>query len=93
VHLSNNEIDEALWAAYRRYDKSAVTQKLLRRYLMTAAKIEGARPSRSTGWHPECQQNKSQAGEAPGSLAGSPRRIRPPADKRRELQSTNGRNE
>src|SRR4029077_15173737 len=27
------EIDEALWAAYRRYDKSAVTKQLLRRYL------------------------------------------------------------
>lgn len=30
---SDHEIDEALWAAYRRYDKSAVTQNLLRRYL------------------------------------------------------------
>jgi len=27
------ETDEALWAAYRRFDKSAVTAKLLRRYL------------------------------------------------------------
>jgi hypothetical protein len=38
VHLSNNEIDEALWAAYRRYDKSAVMEKLLRRYLMPQRK-------------------------------------------------------
>ena len=30
------ETDEALWAAYRRYDKSAVTAKLLRRYLRGA---------------------------------------------------------
>jgi hypothetical protein len=27
------EIDEALWTAYRRHDKSAVTEALLRRYL------------------------------------------------------------
>ena len=29
-------IDEALWAAYRRYDRSAVTEKLLRNYLRLA---------------------------------------------------------
>jgi len=29
-------IDEALWAAYRRYDRSAVTEKLLRKYLRLA---------------------------------------------------------
>ena len=34
------EIDEALWAAYRRSDKSAVTKQLLRRYL-TAATVAG----------------------------------------------------
>jgi hypothetical protein len=33
------QIDEALWAAYRRYDKSAVTEKLLRRYLPGLASI------------------------------------------------------
>ena len=32
--LSGEDIDEALWAAYRRNDKTAVTQELaLRRYL------------------------------------------------------------
>lgn len=31
--VPEHEIDEALWAAYRRYDKSAVTEALLRRYL------------------------------------------------------------
>jgi hypothetical protein len=33
------EIDEALWAAYRRYDKSAVTKQLLRRYLTAGAAV------------------------------------------------------
>ena len=33
------EIDEALWAAYRRYDKSAVTKQLLRRYLTADAAV------------------------------------------------------
>jgi len=33
------EIDEALWAAYRRYDKSAVTKQLLRRYLTTVTAV------------------------------------------------------
>ena len=33
------QIDEALWAAYRRYDRSAVTEKLLRHYLPGVALI------------------------------------------------------
>jgi hypothetical protein len=33
------EIDEALWAAYRRDDKSAVTKQLLRRYLTTVTAV------------------------------------------------------
>jgi hypothetical protein len=33
------ETDEALWAAYRRYDKSAVTAKLLCRYLKAAKAV------------------------------------------------------
>jgi hypothetical protein len=33
------EIDEALGAAYRRYDKGAVTKQLLRRYLMTVTAV------------------------------------------------------
>jgi hypothetical protein len=33
------ETDEALWAAYRRYDKSAVTAKLLHRYLGAAKAV------------------------------------------------------
>jgi hypothetical protein len=35
------QVDEALWAAYRRYDKSAVTEKLLRHYLPGLARIRG----------------------------------------------------
>lgn len=40
---SEHEIDEALWAAYRRYDKSAVTQNLLRRYLTLAKAVRRRR--------------------------------------------------
>ena len=40
---SDQEIDEALWAAYRRYDKSAVTENLLRRYLATAKAVQRRR--------------------------------------------------
>jgi hypothetical protein len=39
----DQEIDEALWAAYRRYDKSAVTQNLLRRYLAASKAMRGRR--------------------------------------------------
>jgi hypothetical protein len=39
----DQEIDEALWAAYRRYDKRAVTQNLLRRYLTTARAVRRRR--------------------------------------------------
>ncbi|HEX4484782.1 MAG TPA: hypothetical protein VH088_00855 [Terriglobales bacterium] len=35
----DRETDEALWAAYRRHDKSAVTAKLLRRYLTGAKAV------------------------------------------------------
>jgi len=45
----DHEIDEALWAAYRRYDKSAVTQNLLRRYLMTAKAVRRKRIFHSWG--------------------------------------------
>jgi hypothetical protein len=31
--IHEHEIDEALWTAYRRHDKSAVTDQLLRHYL------------------------------------------------------------
>ena len=33
VALANEDLDEAVWAAYQRYDKTAVTEELLRRYL------------------------------------------------------------
>ncbi len=33
VALANEDVDEALWAAYWRYDKNTVTEKLLCRYL------------------------------------------------------------
>ena len=33
VALDNEDLDEALWAAYWRHDKNAVTEELLRRYL------------------------------------------------------------
>jgi hypothetical protein len=31
--IDDRDIDEALWTAYRRCDKNAVTENLLRRYL------------------------------------------------------------
>jgi hypothetical protein len=34
MHLPSNAIDEALWAAYRRDDKAAVTDCLFRRSLV-----------------------------------------------------------
>jgi len=43
------EIDEALWAAYRRSDKSAVTKQLLRRYLTTATAAGTERNLPTTG--------------------------------------------
>jgi hypothetical protein len=33
VALANEDLDEALWAAYRRHDKTEVTEGLLRRYI------------------------------------------------------------
>jgi hypothetical protein len=33
VAWANEDLDEALWAAYRRHDKTAVTEGLLRRYI------------------------------------------------------------
>ena len=33
VGLANEDVNEALWAAYRRSDKTAVTEGLLRRYI------------------------------------------------------------
>jgi hypothetical protein len=53
------EIDEALWAAYRRSDKSAVTKQLLRRYLTTA-----------TAAGTLCR-NKARTGGIPGPVSGS----------------------
>jgi len=50
------EIDEALWAAYRRSDKSAVTKQLLRRYLMTATAAGTERNLPSLG-HSEITEN------------------------------------
>jgi hypothetical protein len=34
MNLPNSETDEALWAAYRRYDKAAVMDYLFRRTLV-----------------------------------------------------------
>jgi len=39
------ENDEAVWAAYRRYDKAAVTEKLLRRCLDRVARPQSLEPS------------------------------------------------
>jgi hypothetical protein len=52
------DVEEALWAAYRRYDKTAVTEKLLRRYWMRMAHVpRGTRKNykrpQTTGMQPE----------------------------------------
>lgn len=41
-----HDIDEALWAAYRRVDKGAVTVNLLRRYLPKLSFIPNANAAR-----------------------------------------------
>jgi hypothetical protein len=47
------EIDEALWDAYRRFDKSAVIEKSLRRYVATAPRHKTrARAVRKQGVRP-----------------------------------------
>src|ERR1044071_5903988 len=38
------EIDQALWAAYRRYDRSAVMETLLRRFVGRSRAQQPARP-------------------------------------------------
>ena len=49
---SDYEIDEALWAAYRRYDKSAVTEQLLRRYLTALAFLPNESTARTADRQP-----------------------------------------
>jgi hypothetical protein len=39
VSFPNSTLDDALWAAYRRYDKTAVTKKLLYRLLARRAPV------------------------------------------------------
>src|SRR6188474_2006684 len=51
------EIDEALWAAYRRYDKSAVTKQLLRRYLTAGAAVATNLPRRAARKNEEDQNS------------------------------------
>jgi hypothetical protein len=38
------EIDQALWAAYRKYDRSAVMETLLRRFLGKSRARQACRP-------------------------------------------------
>jgi hypothetical protein len=39
VSFPNSTLDDALWAAYRRYDKTAVTKKLLYRLIARRAPV------------------------------------------------------
>jgi hypothetical protein len=41
IHPPNSAIDEALWAAYRRDDKAAVTDYLFRNWLVAAISPAG----------------------------------------------------
>jgi hypothetical protein len=71
------EIDEALWTAYRRYDKSAVTKQLLRRYLTTVTAVAccshgptGRRPRIKSG----AQVDRTQARGYNSSISNRPER-------------------
>jgi hypothetical protein len=44
--IDDHDIDEALWVAYQCYDKSAVTENLLRRYLPELTFIPNVRADR-----------------------------------------------
>ena len=44
--INDHDIDEALWTAYRRHDKSAVTENLLRRYIPGRAFIRNVSAAR-----------------------------------------------
>jgi hypothetical protein len=51
------QIDEALWAAYRRYDRSALTEKLLRHYLPALALMPELNASRDPGRESACSES------------------------------------
>jgi hypothetical protein len=50
------QIDEVLWAAYRRYDRSALTEKLLRHYLPGLALMPELSASRDPGRESACSE-------------------------------------
>ena len=50
------QIDEVLWAAYRRYDRSALTEKLLRHYLPGLALMPELNASRDPGRESACSE-------------------------------------
>jgi hypothetical protein len=63
---ADSDVDEALWAAYRRYDKSAVTKQLLRRYLTAAKAVAGCShgpTGRRLKMKNGAQANRPQAGD------------------------------
>ena len=49
VFVSDARVDEVLWSAYHRYDKSAVTKELLQRYLQPTRKHRARRRKVSYG--------------------------------------------
>jgi len=63
----NFEIDEALWAAYRRDDKAAVTERLFRRSLDRVTRLQPPDPSLFTksGRTRSCLPRLGDAGPTP----------------------------
>ena len=52
--IDDNDIDEALWSAYRCCDKNAVTENLLRRYLPELILIPNVSAARDAVRESEC---------------------------------------
>jgi hypothetical protein len=67
LHLPHDEIDEALWAAYRREDKAAVMDQLFRRILF--------RISRSTSFPQLVINTAPEVGFAVNRVRCEPMRI------------------
>jgi len=54
------KIDEALWEAYRRYDKTAVMERLISRYLPALAFAAKAKCNGSRGYTRPLSQARSR---------------------------------
>jgi hypothetical protein len=67
--IDDHDVDEALWVAYRCYDKSAVTENLLRRYLPELTFIPNVSADRDV-------VRKSGGNEATSDMIAAAARVR-----------------